>query len=334
MGDDGLLVVDNSILAATAKCHTYAYVRYALGLNTREESLALAAGSAYHLGLKSWLDGDGVKQALRVMADSYEAKVDSYLRKVERDRLGADDRRFEPEWVEAIFHQYLTENDRKFPFKVVGGTMEKPIAAPFPMRNLESGKEVLYVARLDAVVRKWESGGRWSMDHKSTKRATEWWIEKEKISSQFSGQMWLAQQPALRDFLGTDTSFQGVVLNVIEIPDPHKSEQTCRDHKVSYQECSVRHAGSTFVYVQRSKPEMEGWLWTARKLTREYDRLVTLAKADGIAGIPNVQMQGRFNQGCVFCSQREWCRLGRNTSKAAQRITFIDDPWDPRREQE
>jgi hypothetical protein len=322
MGDEWL-VVDNSILAATAKCETYAYTRYGLGLNTRAESLALRAGSAIHLGLADWMGGGSVKHAVEVMAVDYERAVSRHLQKIERDQLGADDRRFEPQWVEAIFQQWLDrQTDAGFPFKVIEArSAERPISHDFGMRAVVTRLPVLYVARLDAIVRRWEAGGRWSMDHKSTRKASEWWVEKEKISSQFSGQLWLGKAR------GED--FQGVVLNVIEVPEPHHSDRKCPQHKVSYQECSVRHAGGTFVYVQRSEAEMVAWEMSARRLVNRYDRLRAKAIAEGITGVESVSMQGRFNGNCVFCEFREWCRLGRNTSKAAVRTTFIDEPWDP-----
>ena len=334
-----MLVVDNSILSAVAKCDTLAYVEYALGLRTREESLAIAAGQAVHRGLRTWLDGGGIAGAMDAMAVYYERAVDLHLAKTKRAELGADDRRFAPEWVEAVFQQYLDRYEGKWPFKLVAGTPEKPVSAPFPA-TVPSGRPVVFVARLDAIVRKWESGGKWSLDHKTTKRASEWWIEKEKVSSQFSGQLWLSRQDAMKSILREksilkeDYSLNGVILNVIEIPEPHKSQGICKDHKVSYQECSVRHAGGTMVYVTRTEAELEAWQRTARRLTLRYDRLQTLARERGIAGVVEVQMQGRWNQSCTFCSQREWCRVGRPTSAGAVKASFVEQPWDPRQEQE
>ena len=325
MGEaNGRLVVDNSILSATAKCSTYAYVRYACGLNTKDESLALRAGSAIHVGFAVWLSGGKPAEAIRAMSEDYEHAVELYLRKVERERLSADDRRFQPEWVEAVFSQYLTRYATRWPFKVIiADATEKPISAPFEI-TIPSGKEVTYVARLDAIVRKWESGGKWLMDHKSTKKVSEWWEAKQKTSSQFSGQMWLARTIPLQA--------EGVVLNVIEVPEPHRSVNKCRDHGVSYQECSIRHAGSTFIYVTRSEAELEAWVFSAKKLIRKYDRLLARAEEMGVAGVVGVPMEGRFNEGCTFCSMKEWCRLGRNVRKPAVRATFVSDVWDPLKE--
>jgi len=125
---------------------------------------------------------------------------------------------------------------------------------------------------------------------------------------------------------------EGVVLNVIEVPEPHRSVNKCRDHGVSYQECSIRHAGSTFIYVTRSEAELEAWVFSAKKLIRKYDRLLARAEEMGVAGVVGVPMEGRFNEGCTFCSMKEWCRLGRNVRKPAVRATFVSDVWDPLKE--
>lgn len=325
MAQNGTLVVDNSILAATAKCDTYSFVRYGCGLATRADSLALAAGSAVHLGLAAWLRGEGQEQAVKVCAEDYEAAVDRYLRHIRSDSLPAADKRFEPAWVEGILDQYLTRYADKWPFKPIGAATEKPIHAPFPI-ELKSGKKVQYVARLDGMVRRWESGGKWSLDWKTTKRVSDWWSDKQKVSSQFTGQDWLQRQ------VGNE-ELQGVVVAAIEIPEPHKSDKKCKDHQVSYQECSIRHAGSDFIYITRHDAEREAWFYTASNLIRRFERLQGRAGTDGIEAVTEVQMTGRFNDSCTFCEMKEWCRLGRPTREANVRATFVEDRWDPMRQE-
>lgn len=325
--DDGQLVCDNSILAATAKCSTYAFTRYACGLATRKTSLALSSGSALHAGLAVWLETGDIDKAVETCADFYEPLVDKYLVKIEAKDLPADDKRFSPPWVEAILHQYLTRYKDRWPFKVIRGSTEKPISAPFPgpgepKMNLPSEKLVTYVARLDAVVRRWESGEKWNLDWKSTRKASDWWIAKQQVSSQFTGQRWLTEQAGIGEVAGC-------ILGVLELPEPHRSENKCKDHKVSYQECSIRHAGSHFVYITRGRAEIEAWKWTARKLIRKYDALLTRAGQDGMAAMPDIPMEGRFNEGCTFCDMKDFCKLGRNVSKASVRATFVDQPWNP-----
>jgi hypothetical protein len=274
-----------------------------------------------HIGLARWLEGDSIDKAVEACADNYEPAVDRYLAKIEQKDLPADDRRFAPEWIEAILHQYLTRYEGKWPFKVLKGSTETPVSAPFPRVNLPSEKTVLYVARLDGVVRRWESGDKWNLDWKSTRKASDWWIAKQQVSSQFTGQRWISEQQGEK--------IAGCVLAVLEVPEPHKSENRCKDHKVSYQECSIRHAGSHFVYITRGLAEMEAWQWTARKLIRKYDALLTRAEQDGMAAMIDIPMEGRFNEGCTFCEMKDFCKLGRNVKPNNVRAMFVDQPWNP-----
>ena len=315
--DYDLLVVDNSILSATAKCWTYAYVRYALGLNVRGEALALEAGSAVHLGMEAWMQGASVDRATKTMAQYYEEVVERYLEAIEMPDLPEKEKRFAADRVIAIFHQHLLALEERFPFKVINGAVEKPISA-----ELRPG--VLYVARLDAIVRKYDATGKWSFDHKTTRRITDWWQDKQKVSSQWSGQVWLGKQAGVPDL-------EGVIVHAIELPEPHKSANKCKEHGVPYTECSIRHAGYDYVYVTRSPAEMEAWEQSAVKLAGEFGYLKAVAEQQGIEGVTGIAMQGRFNEGCVFCSMKEWCRLGRNTNPRVVKATFREEPWEPRR---
>ena len=315
------LIVDNSILSAVARCPTYAYTRYCLGLNVKGESLPLEAGHAIHLGMELWMQGRGVKVAVKAMADYYERAVTRYLMSIEADNLPAEDRRMAPERVISIFTMHLGKLEERWPFKVLKKAIEGPIAAPFGETSV--GQPVIYVARLDAIVRKWEQGGKWSLDHKSTRRITDWWQDKQKVSSQWSGQVWLGRQHGVGEL-------EGVIIHAIELPEPHTSDRTCKEHGVPYTECSIRHATYDYVYVTRSEPELAAWELSARKLVEQYAWLKRLAEKEGIEGIKQVQMNGRFNEGCVFCGFKDWCRLGRPTGARQVAATFRTDPWDPR----
>jgi hypothetical protein len=316
------LVVDNSILSATAKCHTYAFTRYALGYDVKGEALALSAGQAIHLGMERWMKGEPVKKCVKAMAEWYEHAVTVYLHTTEQDQLGPDDKRFEPERVIAIFHAHLLKLEEQFPFKIIEGAVEGPIWAEFP---IDLPVPVIYVARLDAIVRKRELTGRWSFDHKSTKRITDWWSDKQKVSSQWSGQVWIEQQQRHR-------ALEGVIIHAIELPEPHTSDRTCKEHGVPFTECSIRHATYDYIYVTRSQAELDGWLTTATQQVREFHELTRVAAAAGIEAVGEVQMQGRFNEGCVFCSMKEWCRLGRPTGERQLRAMFVENPWNPLKE--
>jgi hypothetical protein len=317
------LVVDNSILSAVATCDTYAYVRYGLDLVPRGTDLRLEAGSAIHAGLAVWMRGGMthavIGDAMAAAGKAYAPAVAAWEQRQEKP-LGAGDR-FQPHWVYGILKQWLHKYSDKFPFKLVSGIVEQPVAAP--LATLPDGRPLWIAARLDARVRKFATGGRWNLDHKTTRRVTDWWTETQKTRSQFVGQLWIGEA------LGEE--LEGVILNVLEIPEPHKSEQTCREHKVSFQQCSIRHAGSDFVYISPHRGEFAAWEETATALARRYRRLRERAERDGIEGVGDVKMQGRFTGNCTFCELRQWCKDGRPRRPAQVRATFERRVWDPLR---
>lgn len=316
------LVTDNSILSGTAKCHTYAYARYACGLGVKGDSLAMEAGSAIHVGMERWMKGEGTRRAIMGMSSYYEPVVDNYLRSIEEDNLPENELRLAPDRVAAIFAQHLSRLEERFPFKIIQAGVEKPVHAEMPNVEGVGGRKVLYVARLDAIVRKWEEGGKWSFDHKTTRSITDWWKDKQKVSSQWSGQVWIGQQHGVE-------KLEGVIVHAIELPKPYTKTSNCKEHGVPYTECSVRHAGYDFIYITRGPAEMEAWELSARRLIAEYAGLKDKADREGIAGVHEVPMQGRFNEGCVFCGMKEWCRVGRPTGARQLKVYFREDPWDP-----
>src|SRR5215467_3855746 len=143
------LTIDNSILAGTAKCDTFAYVRYALGLATRGESLPLIAGQSVHAGLAVWLEGGTPDDASAAVEQDYRRKLSAYLTSIERDQLPPEDKRFEDSWVVGVAHQYMTRYDDRRPFKFVQATAERPILHEFGMTARWSKRPIIYSARLD-----------------------------------------------------------------------------------------------------------------------------------------------------------------------------------------
>jgi hypothetical protein len=317
------VVVDNSILSAVAKCDTYDFVTYGTHLVPRGTALAIEAGSAAHVGLADWLrhgmTTDAVAGAMRAIRRAYAPAVAAWEQRAERAVAEGD--RFHPTWVYGVLEQWFGRYAGRFPFKLVGDVVEQAVAAP--LATLKDGRPLWIAARLDARVRKFASGGKWNLDWKTTQRATDWWTEKQKVRSQFVGQLWIGQA------LGEE--LEGVILGVIEIPEKHKSQQICREHKVSFQQCSIRHAGSDWIFITPHHAELPVWEETAIALARRHLRLAALAAAEGIAGVTQVKMQGRFNDSCAFCELKQWCKDGRPTKPANVRATFETRVWDPLR---
>jgi PD-(D/E)XK nuclease superfamily len=315
------VIVDNTILSTVAKCDTLAYVIHGLDVVPRAQDLALEAGKAAHAGLATWMvggmDRDAVPKAMAAIKAAYEPAVAAYEARVEKAVPEGD--RFYPPWVYAVMRQWFMEYSGKFPFKLVGDVVERPVVAS--LGTLKDERPLVMAARLDARVRKFASGGRFNLDHKTTRKVTDWWKDKQKVSSQFSGQLWIAEHQGER--------LEGVVLNVIEIPEKHKSDAVCKLHKVSYQECSIRHAGWDFVIITPHRNEVVQWERAARHLAERYMRLKRKAEREGWDGIPSVRMQGRFNESCIFCPLRQWCWDGRPTKRANVKALFRHRVWNP-----
>jgi len=318
----GAAIVDNSILSAVAQCDTYDYVTYCTHLRPKGTALALEAGSAVHAGLAEWLRGGtvgkAIPKAMAAIRTYYDKAVKAWELRAEKEIPPGD--RFHPEWVYGIAEQWLRAQSGHFPFKLVGTVIEEPVSAE--LTQMKDGRPVWIVARLDARVRKFASGGKWNLDWKTTKKVTDWWTDKTKVRSQFLGQLWIGQQTE---------ELEGVILGVIEIPEKHRSEQLCKVHGVSFQKCSMLHAGSDYIYITPHRGELPVWHEGAVWLAKRHLRLLAKAEREGIEGVSQVKMQGRFNESCTFCELREWCRRGRPTSAAIVRAEFEKRVWDPTR---
>jgi hypothetical protein len=264
VGDGKAVVVDNSILKTPATCHTLAYAQHAMHVRARSLALPLKMGSAAHEALAHWLKNGRTEQAMKGALSVFEqayGPVWQAAQKEAKDNGDAADLRMECSRCMKILGQWLQAREgEKFAFKVFVSKTERCLVAPLGM-TLKDGREVFYSARLDAQVRKEESASKWSMDHKTTTSATPWWVGKQKVSSQFSGQVWVSRE--------AEDEVVGVVVNAIEFPRPHTSEKKCPIHKVEYQECSVRHAGGTYVFATRTDPELQAWKYTAARKVRE-----------------------------------------------------------------
>lgn len=326
------LVVDNTILSSVAECETRAYVEHAVGLVPKVRGLALEAGQALHAMLAVFLPARDRRAMARGLAqlEGYRTVVEAAIARGEEvpGRYGADR-------VQAIGKQWMERNiGGNFPFLVFPKLLERSLAVPMRDRDgdlvsrRETGARVWYSAKLDAAVRRAESGVRWSMDHKTCVRATDWKIEKWKSSSQFTGQVYVIRRDAERRG-EDDPQVGGVIVNAIELPDPHTSDRKCPTHRRPYTACSVQHAGGTYVYVTRTAAEEAAWLDTAVAMVHRFDRLLTRGKAEGIEGVEAMPMRGRFTGACAFCDMKKWCDAGRPIGQRVLDITFRPYQWDP-----
>jgi hypothetical protein len=83
------------------------------------------------------------------------------------------------------------------------------------------------------------------------------------------------------------------------------------------------------VHITPKHQELPVWHAGAVSLAKRHRRFKEKAEREGIEGVTDVLMQGRFNESCTFCDLRDWCLAGRPTRAANVRATFEKRVWDP-----
>src|SRR5262249_15112549 len=147
------MIVDNSILAATATCSTKAALRYALGLTAEEpeQMRPLGAGIAVHAALDVFFRQGGDQQAaLDELTKQYG--VELLAQAPEDDRLGYAN-------VSACLGHWLRTVAPALPFRVAVGDTELAFRVP-----LAPGVD--FTGRIDALAEATE-GGWWVVDWKT-----------------------------------------------------------------------------------------------------------------------------------------------------------------------
>lgn len=297
------VVVDNTILKSVASCSTQAALLYVLGRTTAEEAKQLLAGQYAHEVLAWWLLGRDDEAALD--------RLDPY-RRWASDKVPADDPLAYAN-VRKILRNWLKRHPvGSFEVRVEADAIEVPMAAELAVVQ---GQRVVMVALLDALGKR-RTGGRWSVDHKTTRNVNEWFIDGEEDSSQFTGQLWIAKQHGML--------LAGVYINAIEFWKVPGSDRRCASHGTPYSECGLQHLKHRLWPITRSAHEIETWERTAVRLAKRF--LVLRARVKTAEDVRTLPMEGRFTRACRNCQFRDWCRMGR--PKGAMK-SFLHHPWDP-----
>ena len=300
------LVVDNTILS-DVPCSTKAAMRHVLGLTSGTESKELRCWQAVHEALAWWLCGQGVTAALARFEYSYRAWAEAHV--------PPDDARAYATVSRVLQHWFRQHPPERWPFVVAAKDVERPLSAE--LMTLPSGQDVLMVALLDALGRV-RTGGWWSIDHKTAGWTGDRFQWRQEDSSQFTGQLWLAQQNPDLPPLG------GVYINAIHLKRPPSSDYRCATHKTPYKECGMQHLEHMLFPVTRTQHEVETWAVTARRLVRRLLNLrETVREPKDVRALP---MEGRFIGMCGFCEFRDWCRQGRPAGAVR---TFTEERWNP-----
>jgi len=300
------LVVDNTILAATAKCSTLAVMRQVLGLEAREESAKLKTGSAFHAMLACYLRGGTADEALEALAkfENYEDWTNEHVEGTDAYAF-ANIRKIAARWLE-------THPRERLPFVVPPDKVEVYFEYP-----LTDESDIWYCGIMDGLGA--YSGADYNIEHKTTGRIDKLWLRSMNLNSGISGYHWLAEK-----FL--EHPIAGTFLNVQEISRlPSDPSRKCKEHGVTYSECGALHSKAEIAIVTRTAEALVEWRKTAIHLAKKYRELL---KYSSIEMIQKVRMQGTTNNSCRWCAFSEFCYMGRDAGYAASNFTY--DPWSPR----
>ena len=321
-------------------CSTYGAMRHVLNLTTPTEAAALVCGSALHEGWARWLVTKDPAEGL--------GRFDKVYKAWSRESVPVQDKDGKPSrllWrpVHRIFERWLEREGPRFLriFSVDPAHVEIPVWAPLGIYDEENRKMlldaavrrfdflatpkkrepvVMMIALLDAIGKKRAVGGYWSIDHKSAGGLHQWFRDRQEDASQFTGQLWAAQQRGIGPL-------KGIFINGLEVKSLNTSDKRCPKHGVPYLKCALEpehHLPGLLMPLTRTLPEIDAWERTAIELTRKYIRL--RARVETIEDIQHLPMEGRFVGNCTNCTFRDFCRLGR-TPLAAKK--FVKDEWNP-----
>lgn len=303
------IYIDNSTLRTLASCEMAAWTRYGMHRTTVESRAELMSGASAAKGFAAFRRA-GLDSAAGLAAFDL-AYQDWSTRNVPRgDRL---------EWENCrqILWQYFSAStpDKPQRFTVHPDWIEQPFELP-----LSDEGDVVLIGRPDAVGT-WESGDLIVLDDKTTGNLSDYWAKKWRTDSGQSGYVWAMRQ------LGHHVI--GTVINGVEFKKlPSDPTKKCKDHKVPYSECGVRHAKWGFYGPYPRDPGwLEEWRLDAIRLARKFREL--LIDAPDLSFAQQLPMTGTFNGHCGFCEFADTCLSGR--SPALMKANLVVSVWDPRK---
>jgi len=298
---------DNSILSSVAACSTQAILKYHHHLTLPTDRVELQAGRAIHAGLAVLFSGGTREAALKAFVSAYpQAWADSLV--------PADDRYAFLNVYRILDHWITTHPLHQLPFDLLGSEFVEVGFA----QELDEAGEFTLVGLLDALGRDRDVGACHVIDVKSTGRIAGQWEKKWRIASQISGYVWGAA-------LEWQTPIVGAFIVAIEIAKLPTSDRKCKEHGVPYSECSLLHASSVILPVQRTPQQIETWKVNVLLLAKRWRRLLeTYPTLDHLEFVP---MEGMFHNECQWCAFMDFCTMGRPVHLIG--ANFVEERWEP-----
>lgn len=294
---------DNQLLYDFARCEVAGLIRHTFNRESKAEKLAADIGNTFHTALESFFNGAVIDDILNTWAWNYSKIIPT-------GSVPTEDR-FEFNNCQTILRTILESRPLEhWPFTVL--ETERTVGV-----NIAPG--MTFWAKRDMLVRDKQTGAVYPVDHKTTHKISDWWANKFKMNSQFSGYIWVTREAAnsLCDSIG---------VNAIEIAKLPDSNRKCKSHGVPYLECRARHVVNKFLNYTRTEEQLESWHRDACRLAQHIQSLIDTVNGS-LNRLSTIIRGGTFRDSCTFCGFANWCRTG---LKPAQLDFYtVESKWAP-----
>lgn len=304
------ILIDNSTMEATSKCHTMVALDRVLHLKPKAGSPQLEAGTAMHKAWEKFFLGEDVEVCILALREWYSSKLPHFEEVKPAYDLAN---------LENLFRIWAS----KHPTREFAWTSQ----------HVEKGFQVRLFPDLDVdLVGKMDTFGA---DGTGSYCVVDWkttgynldarWFRSKEMSSQVSAYLY-----AMQRLFGVDVwVFYIMALKMKQVP---MSSRKCTTHNMKYWDsnkregCYMEHVEYKVGSATRSKAEILGWYQDVKLITQDY--LNILENVKSIEDVGRVPMQGVFNNSCQNCSYKEFCHSFKRNPSSAEQL-FERRPWSP-----
>ena len=299
------LVVDNSTLSAVATCTTKALMEYSFHYRQKEAKVEAECGKGGHKALAKWFAGYSKQDSIQEFLNHYRAISEEFV---------PTDSGWDWSNAKEIIEYWMdTHPIERFSFEILVDHIESGLKVP-----LTDGVE--FFALIDVPVVDKATGGHYPLDHKFTGKISSWWLRKFHLMSQLTGYQWACA-------VANGIPVTGSYVNAIEVWKLPSANRKCRTHGVPYPECRLQHTNFKLFAMDRNPEVVNRWYGEAVGFAQKW-KLWKESITD-IGMIQAVPMEGVYNNGCMFCQFKDFCKAGRPSDLAEGMYEkAVWRPWD------
>ena len=176
---------------------------------------------------------------------------------------------------------------------------------------------IAHAGRLDLIGQHVSDRTYCPVDHKTSYKLDQRFVNQYMQDSQLTGYMWDVEQV-------TGEPCRVAYINAIELSVLPGSTRQCKDHGTQYVECAPEHARFQIVGpIERTDRQVAEWKADAIVLAKRYHIL----RSHTLEEIHMIRKDGTFNGSCGSCEFREWCGTDRSLRQVD--AMFQISRWSP-----